>query len=103
MLTSVLVGRDTGRLVDELQAALYRSGMLMPIERAISAAGSQSILAERMTAAGRKTSQQNISWWINRSNGRVPADAAIVIERITGVSRGELRPDLFGEAQRAAA
>lgn len=30
--------------------------------------------------------------------GRVPAERVIEIERVTGISRAELRPDLFGDA-----
>ncbi|CDP50684.1 hypothetical protein [Devosia sp. DBB001] len=34
---------------------------------------------------------------------RVPADRVLEIERITGVSRHELRPDVFGPKSEAAA
>ena len=30
---------------------------------------------------------------------RVPAGRVLEVERITGISRHELRPDIFGEAQ----
>lgn len=33
---------------------------------------------------------------------RVPAERVLDIERITGVSRHELRPDIFGQPEQAA-
>ena len=37
-------------------------------------------------------SPQAITKWIN---GRIPAERVLEIERLTGVSRHELRPDLY--------
>lgn len=34
---------------------------------------------------------------------RVPAERVVDIERVTGISRHELRPDIFGPAPEAAA
>lgn len=34
--------------------------------------------------------------------GQVPPERALEVERITGISRHELRPDIFGEPERAA-
>ena len=34
---------------------------------------------------------------------RVPAERVLDIERITGISRHELRPDIFGTPERGAA
>lgn len=62
-----------------------------PIERAISAAGSQAKLAEKIGC-----SQQLVSYW--KSKGRVPADVVPAIEAATGISRHELRADIFGAA-----
>jgi DNA-binding transcriptional regulator YdaS (Cro superfamily) len=36
------------------------------------------------------------------SSGRVPAKRVIAVERISGVSRRELRPDLYPAEQAAA-
>lgn len=33
-----------------------------------------------------------------RTRGRVPAERAIQIEAVTGISRHQLRPDIFGPA-----
>lgn len=57
---------------------------------AISSAGSQTKLAERIG----KT-QGHISQWLRR--GTVPAGMVLRIERETGVSRHQLRPDLYPE------
>lgn len=42
---------------------------------------------------GRSLTPQAISQW-----KRVPADRAIDVEAITGISRHDLRPDVFGPA-----
>lgn len=62
-----------------------------PIDRAISAAGTQQRLAEIL---GIKSA--SISEWKGR--GSVPANRCIAIEDATGVTRYELRPDVFGPA-----
>lgn len=60
------------------------------LRTAISNAGSQTKLAERIG----KT-QGHISQWLRR--GTVPAEMVLTIERASGVSRHELRPDLYPE------
>lgn len=61
-----------------------------PLLRAVEAAGSQTELARRIGV------QQAHVWnWINRSKGRVPGEHVLAIEAATGVSRNELRPDLY--------
>ena len=63
--------------------------------KAIGEAGGPAKLA----AALGNLSPQAISQW-----KRVPADRVIAVEKISGVSRHELRPDIFGPApQRGAA
>ncbi len=64
---------------------------IAPIDRAISAAGTQQRLAETL---GIKSA--SISEWKVRK--RVPAERCIAIEAATGVSRHDLRPDVFGPA-----
>lgn len=59
-----------------------------PLEKAVAAAGSQSALAK---AIGK--SQGHVSKWLERRY--VPAASVIAIERVTGVPRHELRPDLY--------
>ena len=61
-----------------------------PLEKAIDAAGSQSELARRIGVT-----QQTSSVWKHAKKGQVPADAAVSIERHTGVHRSVLRPDIF--------
>jgi DNA-binding transcriptional regulator YdaS (Cro superfamily) len=67
---------------------------------AIAAAGSQVALSRAIGV-----SQQRVSWWLNRSSGRVPAQFCQAIEDATGVSKNHLRPDVFGplSAERRAA
>lgn len=59
------------------------------LDRAIEAAGSQLALAN---ALGIKS--PSISGWYDR--GKVPVERVLAIETATGVSRHELRPDVFG-------
>lgn len=62
------------------------------IKRAINLAGSQVKLAEGMGC-----SQQYISWLLKEAT-QISGDKAVACERATngGVSRFDLRPDLFG-------
>lgn len=55
------------------------------LDKAISSLGSAKALAERIGITG-----QAISQW-----KRVPAERVLDVERATGVSREELRPDLY--------
>ena len=64
------------------------SDSIRALKSAIKIAGSQTALAKRIG-----TQQQNISYWLKK--GRPPAEAAIAIERETGIARHRLRPDLF--------
>ena len=59
------------------------------LEAAILKAGGQTELANLLGIR-----QSHISNWKNR-NKRVPAERVLDIERVTGVSRHELRPDLY--------
>lgn len=67
------------------------------LEKAISEAGGQTILAN---AIGK--TQGHISKWLER--GYVPPEMVLKIEKATGVSRHDLRPDIYpkGESERAA-
>lgn len=60
------------------------------LQRAISIAGTQARLGELVGK-----SQGHVSKWLQR--GRVPPNMAIPIEIATGVSRSDLRPDLYPE------
>ncbi len=70
-----------------------------PLERAVNAPpfnGNQSKFAE---AVG--TLQQNISNWL-RTNRPLPAEYVLAAEAATGISRHELRPDIYPPEERAA-
>ena len=58
-----------------------------PLERAILAAGSAKALASLMDVT-----PMAVSYWKVRG---VPAHHALRIEQLTGVSRHELRPDIY--------
>lgn len=60
-----------------------------PLDAAIKAAGTQQALAE---ALGIRSA--SISEW--KTRGRIPAERVLDVERVTGVSRHDLRPDIFG-------
>jgi DNA-binding transcriptional regulator YdaS (Cro superfamily) len=60
------------------------------LKRACGLAGGQKPLAERIG-----TTQSQVWYWLERSKKGVPAEFVLPIERETGVSRSELRPDLW--------
>ena len=70
--------------------------VLDALKRAVDAAGGQASLAR---AVG--VSQPSVWHWLNKS-GRLPAEYVIPTEAATGVSRHELRPDLYPAEQAAA-
>jgi DNA-binding transcriptional regulator YdaS (Cro superfamily) len=63
--------------------------------RAKAAAGGPSALARALSESGPSISPQAISLW-----AQVPAERVLEVERLTGVSRYELRPDVYGPAPR---
>lgn len=64
------------------------------LKAAVCILGGQDILAKSVGV-----SKQSISYWLQRKNGFVPAEAARSIENATGgrITRIDLRPDLFGD------
>jgi len=64
--------------------------------RAVTAAGNQSRFA---AAVG--TSQQNVSNWLAAKRS-LPAEFVLAAEREFGVSRHDLRPDLYPRESAAA-
>ncbi|WP_082511553.1 transcriptional regulator [Devosia sp. Leaf420] len=64
---------------------------LKSLQSAIDAAGSASELARRLGIKPAAVLQ-----WV-----RVPAERCLEVERVTGVSRHELRPDVYGPAPEA--
>jgi DNA-binding transcriptional regulator YdaS (Cro superfamily) len=69
---------------------------ILALRKAIKLAGSQTKLAK---AVG--VEQTAVSNWLNR-NKRVPAERVLLIEAATGVSRHELRPDIYPRDQAAS-
>ncbi|THG40415.1 transcriptional regulator [Sphingomonas olei] len=63
------------------------------LQRAVDQKGSQSALARDIGFT-----QGSVWRWLNGT--QVPAEAAIAIERSTGISKAEIRPDLFAEGVR---
>ena len=66
--------------------------MRVALIKAIKIAGGQCALAEKLGVA-----QCTVSAWINRNKKAPPSEFVLKIEEITGVSRHELRPDVFGK------
>ena len=60
------------------------------LEKACNLAGGQKPLADLI-----HTTQSQVWYWLRRSKHGVPAEFVLSIERVTGVSRHELRPDLY--------
>lgn len=69
---------------------LYDNGM-KPIESAIAAVGGIKALARLLDIR-----YQAVQQWVRR--GRPPAERCLEIERVSGVSRYALRPDVYGPA-----
>lgn len=63
-----------------------------PVERAAKAVGSKSELARRLGVA-----VQSIQQW-----SRIPAERVSDVEKVTGIPRHELRPDLYPKEREAA-
>jgi|TARA_A100001391_G_scaffold172441_1_gene133933 DNA-binding transcriptional regulator YdaS (Cro superfamily) len=60
------------------------------LAHAVEKAGGQAALGRLI---GER--QQKIFYWLNGSKRGAPAEAVLEIERVTGVSRHELRPDVY--------
>lgn len=61
-----------------------------PLKQSIAAAGGMKALAEKLGVR-----YQAIQQWLAR--GRPPAERCLAIEKFTGVSRYDLRPDVYGQ------
>lgn len=74
---------------------------MSPVDLAIEAAGGPSVVAAKLGLKGPNV----VSNW--RARGQVPAEHVRSLERLSGISRHVLRPDVFGlladEAQDKAA
>lgn len=67
-----------------------------PVDRAIDALGG---LTKASAALGIDNPSVIANW---RTRGRVPADRVLDVEKLTGISRHSLRPDIFGRVREAA-
>lgn len=61
-----------------------------PVERVIEALGG---LTKAAAAMGIENPSVIANW---RTRGRVPAEKVLDVEGLTGISRHDLRPDVFG-------
>ena len=59
-----------------------------PIDKALDAAGGQSALARALGLT-----QQSVHVWMKRQS--IPATRVLAVEKLTGVSRHSLRPDIY--------
>lgn len=73
---------------------LRHDQMLSALERAKAAVKGNTGLARALTG---DITPQAISQW-----KKVPAERVLDVERVTGVPRNELRPDIYPEPVRAA-
>lgn len=74
----------------------YESTMVVALKSAVDAAGSQSAMARIVGC-----SPQAVSKWVNL--GKVcPAEYVLKVEAATGVSRFDLRPDLYPRTEALA-
>ena len=67
------------------------SNKTLYLKIAIQKAGSQRALAKLIGAK-----QQNVWDWLNKGSKQVSPKFAMAIEEATGVSKHDLRPDIFG-------
>jgi len=68
---------------------------ILALKNAIAIAGAQTTLAKAINC-----NQQNISLWLK--TGKISPHKVIAIEQATGVSRTELRPDIYPPEDKAA-
>lgn len=76
---------------------------LAALEEAVRRANGQAGLARKINDLiedpERHISQPNVWWWLHKSK-KTPSGMVLLVERATGLSRHDLRPDLYprGEA-----
>lgn len=61
--------------------------------KAIDVVGGQTAFALLVSTEDRPVSQQLVSYWFRK--GELPAELVLRVERLTGVPRDALRPDVF--------
>ncbi|WP_122613692.1 YdaS family helix-turn-helix protein [Pseudomonas viridiflava] len=70
--------------------------MRVALLEAVEMVNGQVALAAALSSPEKLVSQQIVSYWIKR--GTLPAELVLRTERLTGVSRYRLRPDVFGDS-----
>lgn len=78
---------------------------LAALNNAVELAGGQSAMARALSTETRALRQGHVWAWLNR-DGQLPPEFCLPVEALYGVSRYDLRPDVFGpapEGQREAA
>jgi DNA-binding transcriptional regulator YdaS (Cro superfamily) len=86
---------STGIMVGSQPRRHYTMTRQRGLRRAIKIAGGQSALARKIGVK-----QSTIWFWLMESKRGVPAEFVLKIEKATGVSRHELRPDIWPEPER---
>lgn len=61
------------------------------VERVLATGGGAVAISKSLSASGKRISSQAVGQW-----SRVPAERVLEVEAITGISRHELRPDVYG-------
>jgi len=67
--------------------------MRLALAKAIDLAGGQTAFAVLVSTDERPVSQQLVSYWFRK--GELPAELVLRVEKLTGVRREDLRPDVF--------
>lgn len=82
--------------VDKTSRVVFNGSMKDALIKAVKAVGSTYKVAHALGYG-----QSRVSMWLTR--GRVPAEDVLRLEQISGVSRHELRPDVFGKCPQSEA
>jgi DNA-binding transcriptional regulator YdaS (Cro superfamily) len=77
------------------------SAELDALKRAVDTAGSQAKFAERLSAFSEKPVAQAHVWYWLRKLQKAPPNQVLAIEAATGISRHELRPDIYPRTEAA--
>lgn len=97
----VFIGKDyccffvVGYFKDTRNDQKTNTALLTPLERAVEKVGGQTALASKISKlTGTAIKQSDVRNWINRDK-KLPAEYVLAIEKVAGVSRHELRPDIY--------
>lgn len=80
---------------------MSQKSQIAALKRAVDLTSGQSALAKALAERTNKPVRQGHIWaWLNRSK-EVPAEYVLHIEAVSGVSRHDLRPDIYPREKRA--